>query len=117
MGSLSMPLHAITEVLAFFIGFRYFLYLRKRQANPINSSHWPCLLCLVCVKTQLGTPLTRRCTLPAAFFVTRQQEKNWASLASHTSSEGTILSHKGTEAQRFFGEQDESLPNPSFACV
>lgn len=39
LGSLSVPLHAITEVLAFFIGFRYFLYLRKRQPDPISSSN------------------------------------------------------------------------------
>ncbi len=36
-GNLSLPLHAVLETAAFFIGFRYFLYLRKRQQDPITS--------------------------------------------------------------------------------
>ena len=31
--------HAIFETLAFIIGFRYFLHLRKRNGDSINSSH------------------------------------------------------------------------------
>jgi phosphatidylglycerol---prolipoprotein diacylglyceryl transferase len=30
-------LHTITELLAFFVGFRYFIYLRKRQSDPIDT--------------------------------------------------------------------------------
>jgi phosphatidylglycerol---prolipoprotein diacylglyceryl transferase len=38
IGSVSLNLHLIFETLSFFIGFRYFLYLRKNQEDLINSS-------------------------------------------------------------------------------
>jgi prolipoprotein diacylglyceryltransferase len=38
IGSLSLPLHAVLETLAFFIGFRYFMYLRKKETDVLNSS-------------------------------------------------------------------------------
>ena len=37
-GSFSLPLHAVLETAAFFVGFRYFLYLRRRQQDVIQSS-------------------------------------------------------------------------------
>jgi len=39
LGGARLPLHSLLEPLAFFIGFRYFLYLRRRQGDPINSSN------------------------------------------------------------------------------
>ena len=38
VGSLSIPLHAVFETAAFFIGFRYFLYLRKKEGDHYSSS-------------------------------------------------------------------------------
>lgn len=38
IGSATLTLHAVLETLAFFIGFRYFLYLRKRQGDAYTSS-------------------------------------------------------------------------------
>ncbi len=40
--SLSVPLHAITEMLGMFLGFRYFLYLRKQQGDrlPDHNRLW-----------------------------------------------------------------------------
>ena len=38
VGSLSIPLHAVFETAAFFIGFRYFLYLRKNNGDHYSSS-------------------------------------------------------------------------------
>ena len=38
VGSSVISLHAILETLAFFIGFRYFLYLRKKQGDAFTSS-------------------------------------------------------------------------------
>lgn len=35
----SFPLHGILEFAAYFIGFRYFLYLRKKQTDIINTSN------------------------------------------------------------------------------
>jgi phosphatidylglycerol:prolipoprotein diacylglycerol transferase len=37
--SLHLPLHAVTETLGMFIGFRYFLYLRKRQGDRIENNN------------------------------------------------------------------------------
>ncbi|HVW58452.1 MAG TPA: prolipoprotein diacylglyceryl transferase family protein [Puia sp.] len=38
-GHVRVPLHSLLEPLAFFAGFRYFLYLRKRNGDPINQSN------------------------------------------------------------------------------
>ncbi|MBO9732919.1 MAG: prolipoprotein diacylglyceryl transferase [Chitinophaga sp.] len=37
--SLHLLLHAVTETLGMFIGFRYFLYLRRQQGDSIASSN------------------------------------------------------------------------------
>ena len=39
VGSLQIPLHTVTETLGIFIGFRYFIYLRKKQGDNINTSN------------------------------------------------------------------------------
>ena len=39
IGSAQILLHAIFEILAFFIGFRYFLWLRKKQGDVVKSSN------------------------------------------------------------------------------
>ncbi|SKA22663.1 Prolipoprotein diacylglyceryltransferase [Chitinophaga eiseniae] len=39
VGSLHLPLHAITETLGMFIGFRYFLFLRRRQGDRVDSNN------------------------------------------------------------------------------
>jgi phosphatidylglycerol---prolipoprotein diacylglyceryl transferase len=38
-GNNKLPLHAITEIAAFFIGYRYFSYLRKKQGDSIVSEN------------------------------------------------------------------------------
>lgn len=42
IGTLSVPLHVVTEILAFFIGFRYYLYLRAKKGDIVtsNSRYW-----------------------------------------------------------------------------
>lgn len=39
IGHVAIPLHSLLETLAFFAGFRYFLFLRKRQGDTIASSN------------------------------------------------------------------------------
>lgn len=39
LGSIQFPLHGIVEFAAYFIGFRYFLYLRKKQHDNISTSN------------------------------------------------------------------------------
>ncbi|MFB6454825.1 prolipoprotein diacylglyceryl transferase [Chitinophaga sp. Hz27] len=36
---LKLPLHTITETLGMFLGFRYFLYLRRRQGDQVVDSN------------------------------------------------------------------------------
>ncbi len=38
-GRFDFPLHGLFEFTAFFVGFRYFLYLRKKQTDTINTSN------------------------------------------------------------------------------
>jgi phosphatidylglycerol---prolipoprotein diacylglyceryl transferase len=38
-GNNKIPIHAITEIAAFFIGYRYYAFLRKRQGDTINSEN------------------------------------------------------------------------------
>lgn len=37
--SYGIPLHAVMETAGFFLGFRYFLYLRKRQRDQIETTN------------------------------------------------------------------------------
>lgn len=39
IASLHFPLHAVMETLGMFIGFRYFLYLRRRQGDQVQSNN------------------------------------------------------------------------------
>ena len=39
IGELTINSHLIFELLAFFVGFRYFIYLRKKQIDPISSDN------------------------------------------------------------------------------
>ncbi|RBL93966.1 diacylglyceryl transferase [Chitinophaga flava] len=39
IASLHLPLHAVMETLGMFIGFRYFLYLRKRQGDQVSGDN------------------------------------------------------------------------------
>lgn len=39
VGNAVIPLHSIIEFAAYFTGFRYFLYLRKNQIDPINTTN------------------------------------------------------------------------------
>jgi len=39
VASVTILLHTITEVVALFIGFRYFLYLRNKQSDAISSNN------------------------------------------------------------------------------
>jgi len=39
IGEFELPLHAVFEFAAFFIGFRYFLFLRKKRSDSISTSN------------------------------------------------------------------------------
>ena len=56
-GGASFTLHAILEFAAYFIGFRYFLYIRKKQTDPINSTNRLCILIGAIAGSLLGSRL------------------------------------------------------------
>lgn len=39
MGNFSLSAHLLLETLAYMLGYRYFLYLRKHQKDPISDDH------------------------------------------------------------------------------
>jgi prolipoprotein diacylglyceryltransferase len=39
LGGARLPLHSLLEPVAFFVGFRYFIYLQRRDGDPISSSN------------------------------------------------------------------------------
>lgn len=39
VGSFTIPLHTVMETLGIFIGFRYFLYLRKKKGDVVEESN------------------------------------------------------------------------------
>jgi prolipoprotein diacylglyceryltransferase len=39
LGKVDIPLHVITETLGIFIGFRYFMWLRKKQSDVIETNN------------------------------------------------------------------------------
>jgi len=39
VAALHLPLHVITETLGMFLGFRYFLFLRRRQGDRVESNN------------------------------------------------------------------------------
>ena len=57
IGNTSIPLHAIFETLSFIVGFRYFLYLRKKEGDPINSAHRTWIVIAVIFGSLIGSRL------------------------------------------------------------
>lgn len=37
--TVSIPLHSVMETLGMFLGFRYFLYLRKQQGDSLQDNN------------------------------------------------------------------------------
>ena len=52
-----MPLHAVAEVLGIFIGFRYFIYLRKEDGDAINSPNRAWILIAAIFGSFIGSRL------------------------------------------------------------
>ncbi len=56
-GNTTITLHAIIEFAAYFIGFRYFLFLRKKQTDAISTNHRLWILIGAIVGSLLGSRL------------------------------------------------------------
>ena len=70
IGSLEVLLHAVMETLAFFIGFRYFLYLRKRQGDHINSPNRVWVIIGAIFGALIGSRLVGSLERPYELFMT-----------------------------------------------
>ena len=57
VGNTSVPLHAVTETLGIFIGFRYFMWLRKRDSDIIETSNRIWILIAAIFGSVLGSRL------------------------------------------------------------
>lgn len=66
--SLHLPLHAVTETLGMFIGFRYFLYLRRKQGDYINSNNRIWIIIGAIFGALAGSRLLGALENPPAFF-------------------------------------------------
>jgi phosphatidylglycerol---prolipoprotein diacylglyceryl transferase len=71
-GPVSLNLHLIFETLSFFIGFRYFLFLRKNQEDLINSSDRVWILIGAAFGALLFSRLIGGLEDPVAFFSFKQ---------------------------------------------
>ncbi len=63
-----MHAHLVFEVLAFFIGFRYFLYLRKGKTDPIKAPDRVWIIIGATAGALLGSRLLGGLENPALFF-------------------------------------------------
>jgi phosphatidylglycerol---prolipoprotein diacylglyceryl transferase len=70
-GNSKLPLHAITEIAAFFIGYRYFSYLRKKQGDVIQSENRLWILIGAIFGALLGSRLVGALENPQALFSTK----------------------------------------------
>lgn len=68
IGSTSVPLHAILESMGIFIGFRYFLYLRKKQGDSIEQENRIWILIAAMFGALLGSRLIGSLEDPQRWF-------------------------------------------------
>ena len=57
VGDFTIPLHAVFEFAAFFIGFRYFIFLRKKQTDSISTSNRIWILIGAIIGSTIGSRL------------------------------------------------------------
>ncbi len=67
-GNTKIPLHAITEIAAFFIGYRYYSYLKKMQGDSIVSENRLWILIGAIFGALLGSRLVGALENPPALF-------------------------------------------------
>jgi prolipoprotein diacylglyceryltransferase len=70
IGNSDITLHAIMETLSFFIGFRYFLYLRKRQGDHITSPNRVWVIIGAIFGALIGSRLVGSLERPYELFMT-----------------------------------------------
>jgi phosphatidylglycerol---prolipoprotein diacylglyceryl transferase len=70
-GNNKIPIHAITEIAAFFIGYRYYAFLRKQQGDTINSENRMWILIGAIFGALLGSRLVGALERPQELFAAK----------------------------------------------
>ena len=70
-GKNSLPLHAVMETAGFFIGFRYFLWLRKKQGDVIVSTNRTWILIAAIFGALIGSRLIGSLERPYELFIAK----------------------------------------------
>lgn len=68
IGSLQLPLHAVLETAGIFLGFRYFLFLRRRQGDSIEPANRVWIIIGALFGAVLGSRLIGALENPAAWW-------------------------------------------------
>lgn len=58
LGDMQIPMHSLLEFAAYFIGFRYFLYLRKKKPDAISTTNRIWILIGAILGSVLGSRIT-----------------------------------------------------------
>lgn len=66
LGNAALPLHFVMETGGIFIGFRYFLWLKKKQGDPVESSNRVWILIAATFGALLGSRLVGALENPTA---------------------------------------------------
>jgi phosphatidylglycerol---prolipoprotein diacylglyceryl transferase len=70
-GNNKIPLHAVTEIAAFFIGYRYFVFLKKKQGDAIKSENRLWILIGAIFGALIGSRLVGSLERPYELFLTK----------------------------------------------
>lgn len=68
IGEFTLHSHLLFETLAFFIGFRFFMYLRKKQSDTISSSNRLSIIIGATLGALIGSRLIGGLENPSVFF-------------------------------------------------
>lgn len=107
IGSLVIPLHAVLETAGIFIGFRYFLYLRRKQGDVIAEPTRIWIVIGAIFGAMLGSRLIGALENPVAWF---QAQNPWAYFYQNKTVVGGFLGGLfGVEVlKKFIGERRAS---------
>lgn len=107
LGSTQVPFHFLFEALGIFIGFRYFLWLKRTQGDPIASPHRVWILIGATFGAALGSRMLGALENPA--LLQDATEPWWYAFQQKTIVGGLLGGLFGVELTKFFlGEKQRS---------
>lgn len=106
-----IPLHAVLETLSYFIGFRYFVYLRRKQGDTIDQSNRLWILIGATLGALIGSRVLGVLEAGPKLFLVQQSLELWlvAIFASKTIVGGLLGGLLGVELiKKAIGEKSSS---------